>query len=167
MILQGLSWLTLQEGASRVNSIKAVYPSRQLSAASSMSLSPRLSSDFHATAAAAAAALASTTGLTPYDIAITAAENSSAKSSFVLPAPALPMSASAAASAAAQQPMNGAGLDELDPDMFVIKDLDSGKKYDLQQVSNAYTECTTCRLALLLWPLSYAAVVLRQGNHLY
>ena len=131
-----------------------------------MSLSPRLSSDFHATAAAAAA-LASTTGPNPHDIAITAAENSSAKSSFVLPAPALPMSASAAASAAAQQPMNGAGLDELDPDMFVIKDLDSGKTYDLQQVSNAYTECTTCRLALLLWPLSYAAVVLRQGNHLY
>ncbi|KAL0055796.1 hypothetical protein WJX82_004437 [Trebouxia sp. C0006] len=38
-----------------------------------------------------------------------------------------------AASAAAQQPRTGAGLDELDPDMFVIKDLDSGKKYDLQQ----------------------------------
>jgi hypothetical protein len=54
------------------------------------------------------------------------------------------MSASAAASAAAQQPMTGAGLDELDPDMFVIKDLDSGKKYDLQQVGNAYTECTNC-----------------------
>ncbi len=111
-----------------------------------MSLSPRLSSDSQATAAAAAAAVASTTGLTPCDIAITAAETSSVKSSFFLPAPALPMSASAAA----QQPMTGAELDELDPDMFVIKDLDSGKKYDLQQVSDAYIERTTCSLALLL-----------------
>lgn len=110
-----------------------------------MSLSPRLSSDSQATAAAAAAAVASTTGLTPCDIA-TAAETSSVKSSFFLPAPALPMSASAAA----QQPMTGAELDELDPDMFVIKDLDSGKKYDLQQVSDAYIACTTCSLALLL-----------------
>ena len=113
-----------------------------------MSLSPRLSSDSQATAAAAAAAVASTTGLTPCDIA-TAAETSSVKSSFFLPAPALPMSASAAA----QQPMTGAEFDpelELDPDMFVIKDLDSGKKYDLQQVSDAYIERTTCSLALLL-----------------
>ncbi len=113
-----------------------------------MSLSPRLSSDSQATAAAAAAAVASTTGLTPCDIA-TAAETSSVKSSFFLPAPALPMSASAAA----QQPMTGAEFDpelELDPDMFVIKDLDSGKKYDLQQVSDAYIACTTCSLALLL-----------------
>ncbi|DBB07766.1 TPA: hypothetical protein ACH3X3_009184 [Trebouxia sp. C0006] len=120
------------EVASRVNSIKAVYPSRQHSASSSSkSLSPRMSSDSQATAAAAA--VASTAGLTPSDIAITAAENTSATSSFVQPTPALPMFASAAASAAAQQPRTGAGLDELDPDMFVIKDLDSGKKYDLQQ----------------------------------
>jgi len=49
--------------------------------------------------------------------------------------------------------MTGAEFDpelELDPDMFVIKDLDSGKKYDLQQVSDAYIACTTCSLALLL-----------------
>ncbi len=153
--------------ASRVNSIKAVYSSRQHSAtSSSTSISPRLSSNSQATAAAAAA-VASTTGLTTSDIAISAAETSSAKSSFVLPTPALHMSASAAASAATQQPRTGAGLDELDPYMFVIKDLDSGKKYDLQQVSKAYTECTACRLAFLLWPLSYAAVVLSQGNHPY
>lgn len=124
--------------ASRATSIKAAHPLRQHSATSSLSPTPSLtpSSRSSGNFLVAAVDAAGATSQAPSDTAPTPVFAPSSKKPSSLPVPALTMSASAKAGDSESE------LHEVDPDMFVIKDLDSGKKYDIQKVSYVCTNCT-------------------------